>query len=112
MWHKTWEFLKSIRLAIVLLLIITGVSILGVLVPQGGEGFQYVQKYGNAGAKIILATGFDHVFSTLWFYALLGLLAPGAPCDSISTPRRKRYGTWPAQWNSPCPRARRRQKPF
>jgi cytochrome c biogenesis protein len=69
------EFLGSLRLAIVLLIAISVVSVFGVIIPQGLPEEHYVHQWGSSAGRVILSIGMDHVFSALWFYVLLGLLA-------------------------------------
>lgn len=82
--RKIIGFLGSIRLAIILLIIITVVSIFGILIPQGLPYNQYYHKWGAIGGKGLLLLGIDHVFSTTWFYLLLGLLSCNIAVCSIT----------------------------
>jgi cytochrome c biogenesis protein len=73
--EKIWKSLNSTRLAISLLIILTVVSVVGIIIPQDLPSFQYLHKLGGFWGKIVLGAQFDHVFSAPWFYALLGLLS-------------------------------------
>lgn len=73
--NKTWTFLSSIRLALALLIILTVISVAGIVVPQGLLPEQYLNKLGGFWGNVILKTGMDRLFSTVWFYSLLGVLS-------------------------------------
>jgi cytochrome c biogenesis protein len=72
---KLAEFFGSIRLAIILIIITTIVSLFGVIIPQELAPAQYLHKWGPVAGQALLAIGFDHVFSTFWFYTLLILFS-------------------------------------
>ncbi len=72
---KVGDFLGSIHAAIILLIIISVVSLFGVVVPQGLPREQYLHKWGVWAGSVLLDAGIDHVFSTVWFYLLLGLFS-------------------------------------
>jgi cytochrome c biogenesis protein len=72
---KVFKFLSSTRLAIFLLIFLTVVSVIGIIIPQELPAFQYIHKLGAMAGKILLLLGLDHIFSTVWFYALLGMLS-------------------------------------
>jgi len=70
-----YRFLKSVRLAVVVILLLTGLSLLSTLVPQGREAAWYLQTYGPALGALILALDFDHYFSSVLFVAPAFILA-------------------------------------
>jgi len=72
---KLAKFFGSIRLAIILIIITTIVSLFGVIIPQELARAQYLHKWGPVVGQALLAIGFDHVFSTFWFYTLLILFS-------------------------------------
>lgn len=72
---KTSDFLASVRLTITLLIIITIVSFFGVLIPQDLPQSQYIHKWGATAGNVLLTIGINHVFSTTWFFLLLGLFS-------------------------------------
>jgi len=72
---KAGEFFGSIRVAIIVLIIITVVSLFGVIIPQDLPQAQYLHKWGNSAGGVLLAAGINHVFSTGWFYLLMGLFS-------------------------------------
>lgn len=72
---RIWSFLGSIRFVIPLLILITLVSLVGIVVPQGQTHAFYASRMGAGRSAVIFAAGLDHVFSTWWFYGLLGMLS-------------------------------------
>lgn len=70
---KLWNFLRSMRFGMVLLVVILAISFVGSIVPQGSEAMWYVQNYPNI-HRWIFRLGVDHLFSTWYFVGLVGLL--------------------------------------
>lgn len=70
---KIWNFLRSMRFGMVLLVVILAISFVGSIVPQGNEAMWYVQNYPNA-HRWIFQLGADHLFSTWYFVGLVVLL--------------------------------------
>lgn len=71
---KIWRFLSSTRLALFLLIILTLVSVIGIIIPQELPSVQYLHKLGGVFGKLVLALSLDRIFSASWFYVLLGFL--------------------------------------
>jgi len=78
---KFWESMESMRFAVFLLVILTGVSLVGVLLPQfPPEGYRgsleslYLHKYGELFGGLLVFLGMHHLFTVWWYYLLLGLL--------------------------------------
>ncbi len=76
-----WELMDSMQFAVTLLIILTLVSLVGVLLPQfAPNGFMgsmqdlYISKYGGIVGNLLLIAGLDHVFTVWWYYLLLLLL--------------------------------------
>ena len=59
---------------VILLALIVACSLVGSVVLQGKEAAYYEAQYGSGAAGTIQALGFDHIFSTPYFIALLTLL--------------------------------------
>jgi hypothetical protein len=70
-----YSFFKSVRLAVVVILLLTVLSLLSTLVPQGREAPWYRGAYGPAFGGLITALDFDHYFSSVLFIAPAFLLA-------------------------------------
>jgi cytochrome c biogenesis protein len=67
--------LSSIRLTVVLLFILAGVSIIGTLIPQDLQQVEYVQRYGFSLYKTLNLLGFLDIYHTWWFNSIIVLLA-------------------------------------
>jgi cytochrome c biogenesis protein len=79
---KIWNLLGSVQLVIPLLIIITIVSLVGVVVPQGAIPPDFHQK--GLGAALVVHCGLNRVFTSWWFYSLLGLLSVNVVACSLS----------------------------
>lgn len=66
--------LRSMRFAIVILLLLGIGSALGTFLPQNEPQEFYINQYGEPFGTFLIGTGMDRVFSTLWFAALVILL--------------------------------------
>jgi hypothetical protein len=65
--YSLYRFLRSIRLAVVLILIIAALSILSTLIPQGNDAAFYFHKYGAFWARLILALDLHDLFRSMLF---------------------------------------------
>jgi hypothetical protein len=68
-----YRFFKSVRLAVVLILVITALSLLSTLVPQGRDDAFYREKYSPALHGLITTLDFNHFFNSLLFLAPVGM---------------------------------------
>ncbi len=68
------QFFNSVKLAIVLLIIITLASIIGTLIPQNRAMMEYVEHYGQL-AKLFSALEFTRLYQSFWFVGLLLLFS-------------------------------------
>ena len=74
-----FRYFAKLNLAIILLLLIAGFSILGTIIEQNQTIEYYKLNYSESinpfdlNWKIILGSGLDHVYSTWWYLALLVL---------------------------------------
>jgi len=66
--------LSSVKLAIVLLIIITIASIIGTLIPQQRSPSDYIAQFGQLG-NILYRFQFTNLYHSLWFLSLLFLFA-------------------------------------
>lgn len=66
--------LKSVRLAVGLIAYLTVSSILATLVPQGGAPDEYRSLYPGFLADLILQTGFDRFFNSVFLFLLPSFL--------------------------------------
>jgi cytochrome c biogenesis protein len=72
---RAWRTFVSVKVGLFILLVIAALSFIGMLVPQGGQPSQYVEKYGPGIAAILLATGLDDAYHALWYQLALLVLA-------------------------------------
>ncbi len=71
--NKIYSFFKSIKLAIVLILLIVGLSLLSTLIPQGQNLSYYYQKYSPLIARLIQTFWLYRFFQSPIFFILSGL---------------------------------------
>lgn len=64
-----YNFFRSIKLAIVLILFITLTSLISTLIPQGRELEEYLGLYSRFTAWLIVSSGFDNFFKSFLFLA-------------------------------------------
>jgi cytochrome c biogenesis protein len=69
-----WKFFSSVKLAIVLLIIITCASILGTLIPQQRSTTEYAVRYGQL-AGLFTRLQLTNLYHSWWFIGLLFLFA-------------------------------------
>lgn len=72
--RRVIRILRSMRFAIGILLLLGIGSALGTFLPQNEAADFYHIQYGEALGTILYQTGLTHVFSTVWFAALVILL--------------------------------------
>jgi hypothetical protein len=94
-----FRFLKSVRLAVVLILLITALSLLSTLVPQDRPAAWYAARYSPWLVTLVAAFRFDRFFSSLLFLAPVCLFSVSlAACavDRVVVRQRnhakRRYG--------------------
>jgi cytochrome c biogenesis protein len=69
-----FKYFSSVKLAIVLLIIITAASMFGSLIPQQRSPEEYVARFGQW-ANLLQRLQFTNLYKSLWFSALLFLFA-------------------------------------
>jgi len=72
--RSVWKFLSSVKLAIVLIIILTVASIIGTLIPQGRTAAEYSARYGGLAGPLI-ALRLTRLYQSAWYLALLLLFA-------------------------------------
>jgi cytochrome c biogenesis protein len=88
------DFLTSTRIAIVVMVVITLLSLVGATLPQGAAQEAYVGAYGKTWGSLVWHLGFTDVFRARYFAALLILLCIMVfACSLKSLPRRVRLAT-------------------
>ncbi len=72
---KLYDALRSIKLAVALLVLLALFAIVGGLIPQGKAIDYYLTKFPGSGGRIILRLGFDHIFSSIAFLIVAAVFA-------------------------------------
>lgn len=81
--RSAWKFLASVKLAIVLIILITVASTVGTLIPQGRSVAEYSARYGSL-AGLAMALRLTRLYRSAWYLALLLLLAANTIVCTIS----------------------------
>ncbi len=68
------KFFSSVKLAIVLIILITLASVLGTFIPQGRSAAEYAARYGSL-AGLFTTLQLTRLYSSFWYLALLLLFA-------------------------------------
>ena len=94
-----YRFFKSVRLAIVLLLLLTALSILATLVPQGQQPAYYFHNYPPLLARLITVLGYSSFFKSwlflvpcLLFFVNLAVCTVDRLVGRLKRKARRRYG--------------------
>ncbi|TXT43565.1 MAG: cytochrome c bioproteinis protein [Spirochaetes bacterium] len=66
--REFWKKLKSIKLAITLIVILTVGSLLATLIPQGKAAEEYFKLYPKIVAELVVQSGLGRYFSSLLFF--------------------------------------------
>lgn len=74
---RLWRWLTSIRLAIILIAILAGLTLVGTIIPQQAttRTIDYISRFGYPGYRIIHALQVDDLFHSWYWYGLLLLFA-------------------------------------
>jgi len=73
--NPIWSFFASVKLAIVLLVLISVASILGTLIPQQEAAGLFISRLSPGMADFLSGLQLFDIFHSTWFMVLLGLLA-------------------------------------
>ena len=79
---KIWNFLRSMRFGVILLLLIALCSVAGSIIPQQREVAYYAENYTQL-HPTILALQLDNIFESWYFIVLLALLCLNLTLCSI-----------------------------
>ena len=91
------RFFSSVKLAIVLLILITLASILGTLIPQGRGAAEYAARYGSL-SGFFSALQLTRLYQSPWYLGLLLLFALNiAVCSVIRIGAKWRKAFGPAE---------------
>lgn len=75
LFNQLWAFFASVQLAILILCSIAITSIIGTIIPQGEAHSVYVDKFGAKTATFFQILDIPTMYSSWWFFGLLGLLS-------------------------------------
>lgn len=90
---KIIRFLRSMTFGMVLLLLVIACSVAGSLIVQEREPMEYVTRYGESNARLIMALQLNDVFSSVYFLILLGALCLNLTlCSIVRLPKTMRAG--------------------
>ncbi|MDO5675779.1 MAG: cytochrome c biogenesis protein ResB [bacterium] len=67
------EFFASVQLALFLLFLLAGTSIIGTIIPQNAQPGLYLEKYGPVAARFFELLDIGDMYNSWWFLSLLAL---------------------------------------
>ena len=73
--NAVWEFLSSVKLALIVFFVLAAASIIGTIIPQKETAQRYVELYGPKVANLFHVLSFDNMYASWWFTSLLVLFA-------------------------------------
>ncbi len=89
---STWDFLCSLKLAIILVLLLALTSIIGTIILQNGSAADYIREYGQSNYELFKKLQFIDMYHSSWFIGILGLFSVNLICCSIKNfPRVWRF---------------------
>ncbi len=71
---KLSNFLSSVKLTVVLLIVLAVLSVVGTVIPQQEPAGLYERMYGEGTASLFRSLGFTNMYASPLFVALLGFL--------------------------------------
>jgi uncharacterized Tic20 family protein len=80
---KVWQFLCSVKLAVIIIIILAVACIVGTLIIQQRPPEDYIKRFGEGVAKIFSVIQFTDIFHSYWFAFLLVLLCVNLGCCTI-----------------------------
>ncbi|SNB46234.1 cytochrome c biogenesis protein ResB [Geobacter sp. DSM 9736] len=96
-WERAMRFFTSLRLTIVLLIIMSVVSIIGTVIPQGDLSQEYLHGISQTKFKMYQALGLFDMYHSWWFITLLALFTINLiVCSVKRLPYAWRYVTHPS----------------
>jgi len=81
--RSAWKYLSSVKLAIILIILLTVASIVGTLIPQGRSLAEYSARYGSL-SGLFLALRLTRLYQSAWYLALLLLFVANTIVCTIS----------------------------
>jgi hypothetical protein len=91
--RRLYEFLRSIKLAVALILIIAGLAVFSTVIPQGQEAAFYAHRYGTFWGRLVVGLGFHEFFRSALFLLPVALFFVNLSiCTVDRMARRARRG--------------------
>lgn len=99
---KVFKFLKGMPFSFILLGLMIAACVLGSVISQGKAVYYYMESYGASKGGLIVGLGIDHIFTSVWFLVITGLLCLNLILCSVSRiksviavfKRTKSFGIW------------------
>ena len=89
---RVWDFLCSLKLTIILLLLLALTSIIGTVLQQNAPAAEYIQEYGQSNYELFKRLQFIDMYHSTWFIGILALFSINLICCSIKNfPRAWRF---------------------
>ena len=99
---RLWDFLCSLKLTIVLLLLLALTSIIGTIIQQNAPAAEYIKEYGQANYELFVKLQFTDMYHSTWFIGILALFSLNLICCSIKNfPRAWKFVKQPTLIASP-----------
>jgi cytochrome c biogenesis protein len=92
--RSVWKFFSSVKLAIVLIILLTLASILGTLIPQDRSAAEYSARYGSL-SGLVTGLQLTRLYRSGWYLGLLALFALNLAVCTVSrfgVKRRRAFG--------------------
>ena len=80
---RVWQFLCSVKLAVIIIIILAVACILGTVIVQQRPPEECTKRFGEGIANIFSAIQFTDIFHSYWFAFLLVLLCVNLGCCTI-----------------------------
>lgn len=85
---KIIRLLRSMQFGMILLVLVIACSVAGSLIVQQREPMEYVNRYGEGAARVILALQLNDVFASVYFLVLMAALCLNLTlCSLVRLPR-------------------------
>ena len=78
-----WDFLCSLKLAIIVVLMLAITSIIGTIILQNGSAADYIREYGQSNYELFKKLQFIDMYHSVWFIGILALFSANLICCSI-----------------------------
>jgi len=80
---RIWDFLCSLKLAIILVLLLAATSIIGTVIQQNAPAADYIREYGQANYELFRKLQFTDMYHSYWFIGILAIFSINLICCSI-----------------------------